>query len=494
MSAYKHPKIDRRKCKLTAPKVFISYSWTNPEHENWVLELATGLRQSGIDAILDKWDLREGHDAYAFMEQMVSDDNISKVVIVSDKAYAEKSNTRKGGAGTEAQIISSEIYAKRDQNKFAVVVTEFSEAGEPYVPIYYQARIFIDFSDASKFTDSFDNLLRWIADKPIHKKPELGQLPQYIAEPDAAVVLATSAAQRRALAGIKGNEAYAFPATKEYMEQLAEELEKFRLPKDFDLLSDDVMNNLQSFIPYRDEFLEVVRAIAGYTEDDRYGDLVHGFFEKVFRYYRSPEGQGVYREIDFDNFKFLVHELFLHVGAMLISERRFSFFGVLLEKLYYCEDSARRGNNPIKTFVKFRCYLRLFEYRNQQLKLNRFSLVADMIRDRCGGTGTPFNNIMQVDFLLFIRSSLSYEDRFNRWYPDTLVFSDRVINGFELFQRSRSAAFFETIRPLLGGVAKGDLEKLVESYNVYRQDLPRDGFSSISPANLMGLGNLCTIP
>ena len=49
------------------PKLFISYSWSSPDHEQWVVKLATELRESGIDVILDKWDLKEGHDAHAFM-------------------------------------------------------------------------------------------------------------------------------------------------------------------------------------------------------------------------------------------------------------------------------------------------------------------------------------------------------------------------------------------------------------------------------------------
>lgn len=479
---------------MTAPKVFISYSWTNPEHENWVLELATGLRQSGVDAILDKWDLREGHDAYAFMEKMVSDESISKVVIVSDKAYADKSNARKGGAGTEAQIISAEIYAKQDQDKFAVAVTEFSDNGEPCVPTYYKSRIFIDFSDPAKFTESFDQLLRWIANKPIYKKPDLGKLPQYITEPEAAVTLATNAAQRRAVAAIKSGADYAYPATKEYVELLIDELEKFRLPKDFDPLSDDVLTNLESFIPYRDEFLEIVRTVATYTQDERYADLLHGFFEQSHKYHNPPEGVGGYREIDCDNFKFLIHELFLHVGALLIAERRFSIFNALLERPYYIASCAERGTDPLRTFQEFRCYLRLFENRKQQFKLNRISLVADMIRDRAGGSGTVFNNIMQVDFLLFVRSDLTGDDPYNRWYPDTLVFSEYRENGFELFQRSRSAQYFETIRPLLGGATKEDLGKLLEAYKGDRSALPRGGFSTIQPASLMGFDNLCTLP
>ncbi|MGB7600291.1 MAG: SEFIR domain-containing protein [Candidatus Sulfotelmatobacter sp.] len=55
---------------MASPKLFMSYSWTTPDHESWVLRLATELRESGIEVILDKWDLREGHDAHAFMEKM----------------------------------------------------------------------------------------------------------------------------------------------------------------------------------------------------------------------------------------------------------------------------------------------------------------------------------------------------------------------------------------------------------------------------------------
>ena len=39
---------------MESPKVFISYSWTTPEHEQRVLDIATELVESGIDAILDK--------------------------------------------------------------------------------------------------------------------------------------------------------------------------------------------------------------------------------------------------------------------------------------------------------------------------------------------------------------------------------------------------------------------------------------------------------
>ena len=83
------------------PKVFISCSWSGPEHEQDVIDLATALRNHGVDAILDKWDLKPGQDKYVFMESMVTDASVSKVLVLCDKRYQEKVNTRSGGVGTE---------------------------------------------------------------------------------------------------------------------------------------------------------------------------------------------------------------------------------------------------------------------------------------------------------------------------------------------------------------------------------------------------------
>ena len=58
---------------LPTPKVFVSYAWTDEEHQKWVLGFAERLVGDGVDVVLDAWDFKEGHDKYAFMERMVSD-------------------------------------------------------------------------------------------------------------------------------------------------------------------------------------------------------------------------------------------------------------------------------------------------------------------------------------------------------------------------------------------------------------------------------------
>jgi hypothetical protein len=137
---------------MTAPKLFISYSWSSSEHEQWVVDLATELRESGADVILDKWDLKEGNDAVAFMEQMVTNPEITKVVIVSDEIYAAKADGRAGGVGTETQIISKEVYDNQSQDKFVAVISEKDDNGKPFLPTYYKSRIYIDLSEADKYS------------------------------------------------------------------------------------------------------------------------------------------------------------------------------------------------------------------------------------------------------------------------------------------------------------------------------------------------------
>jgi hypothetical protein len=52
------------------PKAFISCSRSSTEHQKWALSLATQLHENNVDVISDKWDLREGNDPIAFMEQI----------------------------------------------------------------------------------------------------------------------------------------------------------------------------------------------------------------------------------------------------------------------------------------------------------------------------------------------------------------------------------------------------------------------------------------
>jgi hypothetical protein len=41
----------------------------------------------GVDIVLDQYDLKEGHDKYAFMEKMVTAPSVTHVLVVCDTSF-----------------------------------------------------------------------------------------------------------------------------------------------------------------------------------------------------------------------------------------------------------------------------------------------------------------------------------------------------------------------------------------------------------------------
>lgn len=98
------------------PKVFISYSWEDEEHKDWVRCFTDKLITNGIDATLDQYDLTLGDRLPQFMEQSIK--FADYVLIICTPAYKEKSDSRKGGVGYEGDIISDELL----KNSFEIFV------------------------------------------------------------------------------------------------------------------------------------------------------------------------------------------------------------------------------------------------------------------------------------------------------------------------------------------------------------------------------------
>ncbi|WP_051929381.1 toll/interleukin-1 receptor domain-containing protein [Flavobacterium sp. 83] len=90
-------------------KVFISYSWDNSEHQEWVLSLAKDLMNKfGIQVILDQFELSAGKDLTYFMESSI--ENADKVLIILTPNYKIKAEDRKSGVGYETSMITQEIF------------------------------------------------------------------------------------------------------------------------------------------------------------------------------------------------------------------------------------------------------------------------------------------------------------------------------------------------------------------------------------------------
>ena len=478
---------------MEAPKLFISYSWSNPVHEQWVLNLATELIELGVDVILDKWDLKEGHDAVAFMEKMVTDPEIKKVVIVTDKIYAAKADGRAGGVGTETQIISKEIYDNQEQDKFVAVVAEKDENSKPFLPTYYKSRIYIDLSESDNYGENFERLLRWIFDKPLYLKPSLGNKPAFLNESDT-VSLGTTAKFKRARDAIKNNKAYATGALVEYFNTFSENLELFRIEKTSGEFDDEVVKGIENFLPYRNEAIQLFITIAQYGPSEENIKKLHRFFENLIPYMNRPEHVRQWSEWNFDNFRFIVHELFLYAVAVLVKQECFVLANYLMEQRYYLSSNSDYGRDVMINFVIFRQNMNSLKNRNKRLNMRRLSLRADLLKKRCSGIGIEFRHLMQGDFILFLRSELEAEDDWRSWWPETLLFLGDFRSPLEIFARATSKKYFEKIKCLLTIDKPEDLKDLLNSYKERKRRLPRWEFESFSPADLLGYDQLAKRP
>lgn len=479
---------------MASPKLFISYSWSNPQHEQWVIELATSLRESGVDVILDKWDLKEGHDAYAFMEKMVNDPEIEKVAIVCDETYSEKADGRAGGVGTETQIISKEVYDNQQQDKFVAVVAEKDEQGRAYLPTYYKSRIYIDLSEPDSYSENFERLLRWIYNKPLYEKPELGEQPAFLADANA-ITLGTTTAFRRAIDAIKSNKPHASGATDEYFEIFTRNLERFRIEKNEEQQHDEqIVNNIAEFVPYRNEAIQLFMAIAQYAPTEENIVKLHRFLESLIPYMHRPPEITQCTDWDFDNFKFIIHELFLYAFSILVKYERFDQANYLLLNQYYVAGRSDYGNNVMVSFTAFREYMRSLEARNKRLELRRLCLRADLLEERSKSSGFEFRYLMQGDFILFMRAELEDKDGYSSWWPETLLYLFRFHSAFEIFARSVSTAYFDKVKCLLSINNKEDLSELLESYRKGERRVPRWEMNSVNPRGLLGYEELATKP
>ena len=159
--------------KTPNPKVFISYSWKNPEYKSRVRELAERLIHDGVKVILDQWDLKPGHDMYFFMENSI--EQSTSVLILCEESYAQKADNRGGGVGIETDIITPEIYEKHDQEKFIPVIMEHPRKR----PKYLKRIMAVDLTGES-MEEGYEELLCAVYGIPKIVKPDGGCIPSWI--------------------------------------------------------------------------------------------------------------------------------------------------------------------------------------------------------------------------------------------------------------------------------------------------------------------------
>lgn len=466
------------------PKVFISYSWTSVEHEQFVLELATSLRNHGVDAILDKWDLKPGQDKYVFMESMVIDSEVLKVLVLCDRKYQEKANSRAGGVGTESQIISHELYGKVKQTKFIPIVCEYDDDNQPCLPIFMKGLIYIDVSTDERYGDGIDQLLRLIYEQPFHQKPKLGGAPAFVFNGGISFVRELGATVRAIHDGKPNRQGLETL----FVKSLLTELDKLYVEPEENDYDEGVYQAISGTKGLRDQVAEYVEAVAAFSGDDpsAIGSFIK-LLEGVGSHFGPPESPGSYYPGWVDLYTFFALEALLIQTAALIRHKRWRSLRRLLEATYIVR--GRQGEMSATHFVAFdRPLESLDTHRNQRLKLNRVSVSADLLKERCSAEKTSFNELMEADLLLALKSLIVGRETSDGWgsywVPRTSVYAPYG-NKHPLFLRASDEDTRNGIHTAVGLGSGADLKARIDNSENLLSYLNRAGGNSFGHFNFL---------
>lgn len=163
---------------LHNPRVFISYTGNNDKNRLWVKQLATKLRECGVNARLDLFHLKPGQDLPQWMTNEVI--LAEKVLLICDSQYADKADNHKGGVGWETMIIQGDMLSSQNAEKYVAILRDANI--DRSLPVYVRSKFALDWSEFQDKIpeDDFNQLLSYLFDCNI--EPPIGKIPDFIVD------------------------------------------------------------------------------------------------------------------------------------------------------------------------------------------------------------------------------------------------------------------------------------------------------------------------
>lgn len=161
-------------------RVFVSYSWDNDTHKDWVFKLCQDLRDKGVDAIIDQ-AMRKGKDLLAFMEKGIA--NAHRVLVVGTPNYKRKSEEEKGGVKYEQNIIKASILHGIGSDRYITILREGAGFDESF-PAVISTKGGYDMRNDSDYQEHLTALVHEIYDKPVVVLNPIGAVPDFARQDD----------------------------------------------------------------------------------------------------------------------------------------------------------------------------------------------------------------------------------------------------------------------------------------------------------------------
>lgn len=399
--------------KIEHPRVFISYAWGTKEYQAKVLSLATDLVRDGIEVEFDKWSLHEGNDTYAFMEQSATDTSITNVLILLDEQYAKKADERKGGVGTETQIISPEIYTKVKQDKFLPVIFERGKDGEVYKPTYLKGLLHFDLSLAEGYDDEYQRLVKRLYGIEIYQKPTLGKQPSWIDSTPtvSAKVLMSISFLKSNLSSQEKREKLLLT-----LEQQRDRIVNYNYGEDLNGLPlEKYLEAYAGTTLIRNEFLQMVQPIASFENGERFiADMLEETSNLIN--HRNGITNGIRAT--------LLHEIFIYIIGIYVKTRNYKALSYTLGKTYFSDGYSGDRTKNYDIFYNARS-----ENLDNALKKrddkNYHSGTAQYWIENIYVEACSVSDFVFADLLCFNYSVFGKEYRGEwHWFPKTYVYEN----------------------------------------------------------------------
>lgn len=444
------------------PKVFISYAWSNDDYQQKVVSLATDLERDGIDVIFDKWDLREGNDTYTFMEKTVNDTAVTNVIILLDPVYEKKANEKQGGVGTETQIISPEVYNNTKQEKFLPVIFQRKDDGGIPKPTYLKSLLHFDLSEESSYDSEYKRLVKRLYGVDIHKKPERGNMPNWVTN---EVTISTKNLSKFQSLKFETNP----KNQKDDLLRMLNDLKDRIIAYD----QDQDKNALEFYIDlqqYRDEFLILLKYSHGITDMHK---IISEFLDEI-----RGELENC-RIIQYEIKQTLIHEMFIYIVAYFYKMKDYDALCYILGKTYFIQDKfSGVEDHSYIAFYTNNSRIDMIKCKNDDKKYH--SGLAQHFIDSFNSELCNQKEFCFADELCYNYSMIADIEVAWYWFPITYVYDGEHYSVFKTFSKKLiSKEWATTISEIFGFDKIDDLKRrltdvkksISESNNRYRYNM-----------------------
>jgi hypothetical protein len=476
---------------ISNPKVFISYSWTSADR---VLSLAQRLMGDGVEVVLDKWDLKEGQDKYAFMERFVTDSTIDKVLMICDNTYAEKANNREGGVGDETMVISPEVYSKANETKYIPIIFERDENGKEYTPAYLKSRIYIDLTETDDYEKNYERLLRSLHNKPENSKPVLGKMPEWLNDESTDFSGVRNLLKQVQSYDGKNNNKIVF-VTRKFSDEFIKTLLSLAPTQDQDF-DENLLIQINVSKPLRDLYFDYIESLI--ASDLDVGVIIGDFFEQIYNGTYHIEGKTSYSDCEFEFPRFVIWEMFIGTTAIFLHYEKYLFLNNLLQRTYFLWENALGNSLTPDTFTRFRPTHRYIDdhIKPKSETPNLFTLAGDMAVKREKIPLITQITLSNADLVLYQLSSVfDFPSQIHwRWFPILYVYWGEYCKQ-PLWSKLVSNNYCQKLFPLFGVDNIDQLKALVEKSKPDRDMCySRSFYSAPSIQQSIELDNIGTMP